>query len=423
MGITEQFVKLAATDVPEAVAAMVRLSFFDWAACGIAGAADDRFAPFRRAQLIEEGPAQVFGGDATGAASAALLNGTFGHALDFDDMHFAFMGRPSAAVFPAVIALAETLDTRLTDAVDAAAIGMEAAIMAGLWLGRGHRSAGFEQTATAGAFGATLACARLLELDKAQIRNALGICASMASGLGVQAGTMTQPLHAGLAARTGVEAALWAQTGLSAAPDALDGPKGFARTHQGDLAEVKAPRKEWYVTTISHKFHACCHGLHAMLEALSGCDVQADRISGIRIRTHPYWMDKCNIAAPKTGQEAQNSLTHAAAMKVLGHSTQSLDDFSGAVARDASVCALRDRIDVMPDEKLGVAQSLVTLTLDTGEVRRLRHDLDTQVTLEALADRLLKKAPALITQEKADSLWQAVIGPDLDAVTACFNGG
>jgi 2-methylcitrate dehydratase PrpD len=419
MGITEQLVKFATAEVPEEAAAMMRLSLLDWAACGIAGAAEPEFAGFRRAQMTEEGPAAVFGGDRTGVAAAALVNGTLSHALDYDDTHFAHIGHPSVAVLPAVMALSETLGTALTEAIDAATIGVEASILAGVWLGRAHYQTGFHQTATAGAFGATLACARLLALDKVRTRHALGLGASMASGLKVQFGTMAKPLNAGLAARTGVEAALWAQAGMTAGHEGLE---AFGTTHHGEAAEIRLPRKDWQISTISHKFHACCHGLHAMLEALGSAGVTADRIAGIRIRTHPRWMSVCNIAAPATGLEVKFSYGHTAAMVILGQSTGAISSFSDAVARDPAICALRDTIEVVEDETLSETQAQVTLTLISGEVRRVRHDLATPMTLAMRAGRLRTKVQALLGEARADPLWQAVTGEDLEAVTACFDG-
>ena len=419
MGITEQLVKFGTAEVPEAAAAMMRLSLFDWAACGIAGAAESEFAGFARAQMTEEGPAHVFGSDTAGAAAAALLNGTLSHALDYDDTHFAHIGHPSVAVLPAVMALSETLGTSLTEAVDAATIGVEASILTGVWLGRAHYQVGFHQTATAGAYGATLACARLLALDRAQTRHALGLCASMASGLKVQFGTMAKPLNAGLAARTGVEAALWAQAGMTAAADGLE---AFATTHHGEAVEVKLPRRDWQIITISHKFHACCHGLHAMLEALGAGAVPLDQLAGIRIRTHPRWMTVCNIPQPATGLEVKFSFAHTAAMVLLGHPTGAIASFSDAVARDPQICVLRDTIEVVPDETLDETQTQVTLTLTSGEVRRLRHDLMAPITLELRATRLRSKVQALLGETRMEPLWQAAIGDDLDAVTACFAG-
>lgn len=420
MGITDQLVKFSTAEVAEEAAAMMRLSLFDWAACGFAGAQEPEFVRFRAAQMTEDGPASVFGGGDLGAATAALVNGTLSHALDYDDTHFAHIGHPSVAVLPAVIALAQTLDTPLTAAIDAATIGVEASVIVGVWLGRSHYQVGYHQTATAGAFGATLAAARLLGLDKKQTRTALGLCASMASGIKAQFGTMAKPLNAGLAARTGVEAAIWAQAGMTAAQDGLEGQNSFGATHHGEGGEVKLARKEWQISSISHKFHACCHGLHAMLEAMSGANVEAERIETIKIRTHPRWMSVCNIAAPKTGLEVKFSYVHTAAMTLLGHATGAIANFSDDIAHDKDIGALRDKIEVVQDESLSETQSLITITLVSGEVRRLRHDLMTPMTLEARSEKLRTKVQALLGQTRADALWNAAVGNDLDAVTACF---
>ncbi len=421
MGITDQLIKFYRTDVPEEAAAMMRLSLFDWAACGIAGAQEAEFQPFKRAQMVEDGPAHVFGGGASGAAVAALVNGTLSHALDYDDTHFAHIGHPSVAVLPAVIALAETLDTPLTDAVDAAAVGIESSILVGLWLGREHYQVGFHQTATAGTFGAALGAARLLDLSPAQTRHALGLCASMASGIKAQFGTMAKPLNAGLAARSGVEAALWAQAGMSAAADGLEGDLGFGATHHAQAADVKLPKKAWHISTISHKFHACCHGLHAMLETLGDADIQPDNIAAIRIRTHPRWMSVCNIAAPATGLAVKFSYAHTAAMVLLGHQTGAIENFSDAVAKDADIIALREKIEVVADETLTETQSQVTFTLTSGGVRRLRHDLMAPMTLEARSNKLRAKVEALLGPERSEALWQAAIGAELDTLTARFS--
>jgi 2-methylcitrate dehydratase PrpD len=64
-----------------------------------------------------------------------------------------------------------------------------------------HYRAGWHATATVGGLAAAAAAGRLLRLDETSMRNGLGIAASMASGSRQNFGTMTKPLHAGLAAR------------------------------------------------------------------------------------------------------------------------------------------------------------------------------------------------------------------------------
>ena len=74
--------------------------------------------------------------------------------------------------------------------------------------------------AVAGAFGATLA-AEALRLDRSQMRHALGLCATRASGLTSQFGTMGKPHNAGISAANGVECVLLARLGLTSVDDGL----------------------------------------------------------------------------------------------------------------------------------------------------------------------------------------------------------
>ncbi|MGC1505734.1 MAG: MmgE/PrpD family protein [Sulfitobacter sp.] len=412
--ITDHLIEFTGTPVPSDAAAMMRLSLFDWAACGIAGARDAEFDGFVKSQLaMHHGPHLVFGGASTTASAAALINGTLSHALDYDDTHFAHIGHPSVAIVPAALALAELGNGDLDKLTESVTLGVEASVAVGLWLGRDHYQVGYHQTATAGAFGATFAGCHLLALNAAQVRHALGLCASMASGIKAQFGTMGKPLNAGLAARTGVESSLWAQAGMTAAHDGLAGPLGFGPTHHGQGASVELPATDWRINSISHKFHACCHGLHAMLEALRDAKATPYQIETIHVRTHPRWMSVCNITAPQTGLAAKFSYGQTAAMALLGHDTGAIDSFTDALAHDAEIIALRDRVQVSEDARLSETQSEVSITLTDGSIERLRHDLMTPMTLERRAQNLRGKAAALLGATHAEALWDAAQGQSL----------
>ncbi|MGC1494633.1 MAG: MmgE/PrpD family protein [Sulfitobacter sp.] len=418
MTITDQLIKFAHATPPDKALAMMRLSLFDWAACGIAGAREPDFADFVSAQLARgQGPATIIGGKSAPAATAALINATLSHALDYDDTHFAHIGHPSVAVIPALLALAEEVDAPLEELIEATTIGVEASILTGIWLGRAHYQIGYHQTATAGAFGATLGTARLLGLEPDEIRHALGLCASMASGLKAQFGTMAKPLNAGLAARTGVEATLWAQAGMSAASDGLAGPLGFGVTHHGQDQDVKPGKGDWHITSISHKFHACCHGLHAMLEAFGDARFDPDEVESIHIRTHPRWMSVCNIPAPTTGLAAKFSYAQTAAMTLLGNDTGAIASFTDAICRDSDVVALREKIRVSEDAQLSETQVEISVKLANGGLRRFRHDLMAPMSTEVRADKLKAKGAALLGDARADVLWHAAQGDALRDLT------
>ena len=398
---------------------VMQLSVLDWAACGLAGAAEGSFDGFVTANATQ-GPCQVLGGDTGSPTNTALINGTLSHALDFDDTHFAHIGHPSVAVVSAALAISQHVDASVPDMIDAALIGAEASVHVGLWLGRDHYQIGYHQTATAGAFGATIAAARLLKLSDAQIRAALGLASTMASGLKSQFGTMGKPLNAGLAARCGVEAALWAQSGMTSADDGLEGPLGFGETHHGQHNPTNIGQGAWQMETVSHKFHACCHGLHAMLEALADVSVETETIQSVHVTTHPRWLTVCNIAEPRTGLECKFSYSQTAAMALSGINTGDIEQYNDGAAKDQSLNRLAQKVAVTGDETLSEMQSIVRIVTDVND-HTVTHDLAAPMPLSVRKEKLLKKANGLVGSAVASALWAAVQGEDLKTFTTLLN--
>src|SRR5690606_13442454 len=70
-------------------------------------------------------------------------------------------------------------------------------------------------------------CAKLLQLNAEKTATALAIAGSRAGGMVANFGTMTKPIHAGFAAESGVTAALLANAGTTANPNALEAKNGF----------------------------------------------------------------------------------------------------------------------------------------------------------------------------------------------------
>ena len=346
---------------------------------------------------------------------ASLVNGAASHALDYDDTHFAHIGHPSVAVLPAALAMAEKTGAGFDALLAAALAGCEASIRFGVLFGRAHYQVGFHQTATAGAFGATVAAAKLIGLDRHGTGRALGLVSTRASGLKAQFGTMGKPFNAGIAAANGVEAASLAALGFVSSPDAIAGQNGFLDTHHCDGATA-AVADGFLMESVSHKFHACCHGLHAMLEALSTLPIPAaDAVTAVHVRTHPRWLTVCDQPAPSTGLGAKFSYRTAAALALLGHDTAALATWSDARARDPRVVALRDRVHVAADPGLTETQAHVALATAEG-VAEADHDLDSPLALAERRARLQAKARALLAQDTAAALIAAVESGDGDAL-------
>ncbi|MDU9003202.1 MmgE/PrpD family protein [Sedimentitalea todarodis] len=392
------------------------LSALDWLAVGRAGAGEPVSRIVREMAQDEGGAGQahVFGGTAAlPARAAALVNGTISHALDYDDTHFAHIGHPSVAVFPAVLALAEERLCPTVDILESALVGMEGSIRMGLWLGRAHYQSGFHQTATAGALGAGLAAGRILGLSADDMAQVLGLISTRAAGLKAQFGTMGKPYNAGLAASTGVEAALLVARGFRSNPDALTGPFGFGATHDGEANEAAALDglgECWLFETVSHKFHACCHGLHAALEAARILDIAAPEIAKMTVRTHPRWMSVCNQPAPTTGLGAKFSYATVLAMRAVGYDTARLESFSDRVCTDPRITALRTRITVKADESLNETQAVLSVLRKVGVWSEATHDLQAPLDLAERQDRVRRKAVGLIGADLESLAWSILKG-------------
>lgn len=404
-------------DIPDDARHVMRLSLIDWVGVAVAGRNEPVARILQKIGEAEGGAPEAFvvGCDRwLPARMAAKINGTLSHALDYDDTHFGSMGHTSAAVIPAALSIADKLSTPPKVFLEAVLIGVEIAVRIGMWLGRRHYHAGFHMTATAGTFGAAMASARILGLSSEQTRHALGIATSMASGLKTQFGTMGKPLHAGLAAHSGVDAALLAFEGLSSTNEGLEGEQGFSKTHQGasDKSAFDGLGHDFVFQHVSHKFHACCHGIHATLEALAilrdKFSLQPNEIVKLVIIVNPQYLQVCNIVAPMTGLEAKFSYRLVAALFMSGYDTSRIDTYTDTICHDTDVVQLRDKVIVTTDA--GISDSAATVNLKTvsGDVHIQSFNLTDPMPLAKREARVRAKTVSLIGADKALSLWHEV---------------
>src|SRR5882672_4022367 len=172
------------------------------------------------------------------AGNAALANGTAAHALDYDDMCFVSLAHPSAPLVAAALAAADASGPTGRALLDAYVVGFELEARLGRAMNPRHYQRGWHCTSTLGTIGAAATASRLLGPDREAAGHALAIAASEASGIKENFGSMVKPLHAGLAARNGVIAALLAQAGMTASQAAIDGPQGFLAAMDSEQPEL-----------------------------------------------------------------------------------------------------------------------------------------------------------------------------------------
>ena len=408
-----------------------KMSMIDW--CGVAYAAKEEPVSKIVTKLIDEEQTKglsrlISNGKEVSAKSAAFVNGTIGHALDYDDTHFLFTGHPTASAFPTALALGEELGSSIDEIMLAYMCGVEISTRLGHILGYSHYNKGFHQTATSGAFGATLVASKLLKLDAKQIENALGIVSTRASGLKSQFGTMGKPFHAGIAASNGIEAAKLSKLGFVSCENGIECNQGFLKTHAWDEtlpeAAINGLGKDFLFPEIKYKFHACCHGLHAFLEALDELKTKnnfnPDSIEKISIQTQPSWLQVCNIDSPKTGLEAKFSYRLTAAMSLHGVDTGRLDSYNEKICFDEKIVKTRDKVQVIPNDQMTNTEAFIELK-DGSEIYKNSHDLNNKIENELLQKKILTKSSSLLSDKLSNEIFDLFKSPEKNRAKDIIN--
>src|SRR5438045_3575222 len=255
--------------LPPEIVEIARTGFIDTIATMIAGAHDPAPQLLRKGLAPAAGGASLyFSGESCASPEAAWINGTAGHALDYDDV--GCRGHVSTVLVPAVLAEAETLDLSGREMLAAYVAGYET------WAELARREPGHHHVKgwhPTGIFGAT--CAALRRLNPEVATSAIALSASQAGGIMANFGTMTKPFHAGRAAHAGLVSARLARAGFTAAADALEHPQGFlsAVSPEGK-ADREGPSpalgEEWHILTqrLSIKKYPACYCTHRALDGM-----------------------------------------------------------------------------------------------------------------------------------------------------------
>jgi len=291
---------LSYEQLPEDVVQQAKLVILD--TIGVLLAAS---SPRYQASAIVQQLVKGFGGSAeatvagtpfkTSAVHAALANGTIADNIELDDSHPLSGAHVAAVVIPTALAVAEKTGAHGKALLTSVVLGYDIDVRVVLAMNPASMyERGFHPSAVAGAFGATTAAGKLLDLTQDQLRNALGLAGSQASGLMAWENDPTQmpkSLQMGIAARNGVTAATLASMGFSGPPAIFEGRYGAvgAFSDEPDLQALSAELgTRFEITFTGLKKYACCRFLHAALDAflqiVSEWDLSPDDIEQIVVR-------------------------------------------------------------------------------------------------------------------------------------------
>ena len=350
---------------------------------------------------------------------AALINGAASHALDYDDTLVSFLGHPSVTLFPALLSLSENRATSGRDFLTGYLIGLQVGGTIGACAGLDHYLGGWHGTATLGHFASAAGCARLLGLSEKKTLCALGIAGTQSSGLKRSFGTMCKPFHAGMAAQSGLLAALLAEDGFTGAADILEGPQGFFEALKGKVNEeiLGFLGLGWDVVNLNQKYHASCHATHSPLEAAREIaaenDIAVENIEKIVVHSSEVTFQAAAQMNPQTGLEGKFSVPYCVANALLNEVT-GMAAFTDDKVNDPPVRELMKKIEMKKDPQKTALEATVDITVKGGQTFSGFSDILQKIPpLDVKIDRVRAKfldlaATAEIPEERAKQIAEIV---------------
>jgi 2-methylcitrate dehydratase PrpD len=339
------------------VSEAARMCLIDW--FGVAIAARDEGA----AQVLHKigesrgrGDAKVLFGESTDAATAAMINGTMAHCLDFDDTHVGSLAHLSGPTWAATLAVGTALNAEPSEMLQAFVTGFEVGARIGAdGFGEALNKRTLHSTGFCGCFAAAAAACVLYNLDRQQVRNALGAAATQAAGLTGSFGTMSKPFHAGKAAFNGVLSAQLAEAGFASATNLIEGQNGLSAALIQDgsraLAQMRFEDNDWEILRNTFKPYASCLLTHPVIDAARKLrpEIAGRPIEAVVVNVHPMAVQLAGKANPTTPLEGKFSTAYCAALALNGYAAAAVD-FSPERLRDRSVRNLlpRVRLNVVP---------------------------------------------------------------------------
>jgi 2-methylcitrate dehydratase PrpD len=370
---------------------------------------------------------------------AALANGASGHAMDYDDTQlsttpdrtFGLLTHPTVPALASALAVAEQLGASGQDFLQAFLVGFEVECKIAEAISPDHYNRGFHSTGTIGTFAAAAAAAKLLKQEPAVVAHTITIAASMSSGIRVNFGSMTKPLHAGRAAQNGIVAATLASGGFTGGGDGLDGQWGFFSVFAGgaDTERISgALGKPFTIVNpgVSIKPYPCGSLSHpsmdAMLKLVVDHDIKPDQIKQIRVRAGSNILEPLRYKTAKTELEAKFCLAFLMTALVLRRKAgihEFTDEFVSSEPVQRMMPLVETKFDPAIEAKgFDKMRSVIEVDLKDGRSfvqpsdERYRGGPEKPFTREELHEKFSDCASLILPKERIVKALQLIEGVD-----------
>jgi 2-methylcitrate dehydratase PrpD len=442
MTIVDEFARYAQAEagraLPPEVAHHAKRALIDWFSALFPGIAVAPGVQLMKAHAAELGHGKSsLPGQRTTAfpATAAWINGSISHAVEFDDIFRDAVYHPGCPTISAALAVAEDRGASGADLLKAITVGYEISTRIGAAVQPSHYRF-FHTTGTVGCFGSAAATAALTGPGNPEVmKHALATAATFASGLqqAFRSDAMTKALHAGHAAWVGVTAGVGAANGITGALDILEGAAGFGAALSQEPKWERATDAlgtRYNIMAITQKNHGCCGHTFAAIDAMLAIREQgiaAQQIESIEVDTYKTALDVTGNFEPRTAFEAKFSLPYVVAHGLL-YGAVRLNAFEPQRLEDIAIRALMGKTKLNADPDLtakfpNVRAARVKVTLRDGRVIEQfapcrKGDPEAPLTDADLNDKFLELASPVIGEAPARGLLEQLWTIERHALTA-----
>tara|TARA_B100000408_G_scaffold119078_1_gene97805 strand:+ start:262 stop:1611 length:1350 start_codon:yes stop_codon:yes gene_type:complete len=309
-------------------------------------------------------------------ASAAQVNAVMSDAAASDDSDLRNIVHAGTPLVSTSLAIAERTGASGQDILAAIVLGYETSGRIGEAITPAFQTRGFHGCLVA-IFGGTVAAARLLKLDEAQMAQAIALSATSIGGLRAAADTSeSREYHAGLATMLGIQAALAAEKGYVSEESIFETQRGFFATY-GDTDGASVTQGlggAWdIITDMAIKLVPGGHPSHSLAEAAANA-ARDGQVSPDEVET---------ITLSRPGVTALTGPIHPAGLIDMAHSPAYFlaagvadHEFSWAHATDAKITdpvihQLIDKVRVgaPPTQQVEEYKQGATVTIQTKDGR------------------------------------------------------
>ncbi|MDF7627481.1 MmgE/PrpD family protein [Lactobacillaceae bacterium L1_55_11] len=331
-------------------------------------------------QLAGLDQVQVLPGNASvEPGRVALLNGFAAHYCDLDDVQANFRGHPSAVIYSALLAVSEGSEPT-ERFFQAYVVGVEVAGQLGAQVNPKHKLDGYHTTATLGTIAAAAALAYYERFSLSETVAILSFAATQAAGLGLESGTDTKPLHAGLAAQRAVQSYQFVTSGLTSSQDAFNNKNGWVKTVAGVELDEQQLVDSWLrpaqivqpgIWFKQHQFcSAAMSGYDAVRQAYQA-GIRLDQVERVIFHFPPDADKVLRYRRPENGQAGKFSIEYIA-WQVLsqGDVNDALFDPGVETTAFQAVAGIFSRVNDLPAAGNDQRETVVELVLKGQQVKR-----------------------------------------------------